>query len=111
MSANATERIMRAVAGGAIPVTGATITVSTTATAAVSTELTPGVTYELKFTNDMHVTSAPTAVATATTGDALYYADEVGKYHTPTVEEPFLSSIRRTADGVLYIIPISDRVQ
>lgn len=111
MTSNSTDRIMRSVAGGAIPVTGETITVSVTAAAAVSTTLEAGVTYELKFTQDMHVCSAPTAVATATTSDALYFADEVGKYHTPDPNNLFLSAIRSTTDGTLYIIPIMDTVQ
>lgn len=111
MSSNSTDRILKSVAGGSIPVTGATITVSVTAAAAVSTILTAGVTYELKFTQDMHVCAAPSAVATATTSDALYYAEEVGKYHTPDPSNLHLSAIRSTTDGTLYIIPIGDKVQ
>ena len=111
MTSKSTDRILRSVAGGAIPIHGETISVNVTGTSAVSAILTAGVTYELKFTQDMHVCSAPTAVATATTADMLYLAGEVGKYHTPETGVLYLSAIRSTTDGILYLAPTGDEVQ
>jgi len=103
-----TDRVLRAEAGG-LPIKGATINVTVTSTAATSSVLTAGVTYELRATEDCYL------CATAGTGAATSADYELGAgervFVTPDALLLYISAIRKTADGTLKIAPRDDTVQ
>lgn len=110
MTSRATDEILRATVGGGLAAHGDTVKLTVTAVADVTAALTEGQTYEVKCTSDMHLCANSTGVADATTDDMIFYANEVGKCITIPATHLYVSAVRSSADGVLYLMPINDRV-